>query len=53
VIAVESKPDRQKLAKRFGADVAIDPTKGDLVEEVMHLTGGAGVDGAIEALVIQ
>jgi hypothetical protein len=30
--AVESKPDRQKLAKRFGADVVIDPTKGDLEE---------------------
>jgi isopropanol dehydrogenase (NADP+) len=50
VIAVDSKPDRQKLAKRFGADVIIDPTKGDLVEEIRQLTGGVGVDGAIEAL---
>jgi isopropanol dehydrogenase (NADP+) len=28
----------------------IDPTKGDLIEQIMQLTGGVGVDGAIEAL---
>jgi threonine dehydrogenase-like Zn-dependent dehydrogenase len=50
VIAVESKPDRQKLALRFGADVVVDPTTGDPVEQIMQLTGGVGVDGAIEAL---
>jgi threonine dehydrogenase-like Zn-dependent dehydrogenase len=50
VIAVESKPDRQKLAKRFGADVVVDPTQGDPVEQIMRLTGGVGVDGAVEAL---
>lgn len=50
VIAVESKPDRQKLAKRFGADVVVDPGKEEVVEQIMRLTGGVGVDGAIEAL---
>lgn len=50
VIAVESKPDRQKLARRVGADVVVDPTRGDPVEQIMQLTGGIGVDGAIEAV---
>jgi threonine dehydrogenase-like Zn-dependent dehydrogenase len=50
VIAVESKPDRQKLAMRFGADVVVDPTNGEPVEQIIRLTGGVGVDGAIEAL---
>jgi isopropanol dehydrogenase (NADP+) len=50
VVAVESKPDRQKLAIRFGADVVVDPTKRGSVEQILQLTGGIGVDGAIEAL---
>jgi threonine dehydrogenase-like Zn-dependent dehydrogenase len=49
VIAVESRPDRQALARRFGADVVVDHTAGDPVEQVMDLTGGVGVDAAIEA----
>ena len=50
VIAVESKPDRQKLARRCGADMVVDPTQGDPVEQIMQATGGVGVDAAIEAL---
>ncbi|HXR24747.1 MAG TPA: zinc-binding dehydrogenase, partial [Candidatus Binataceae bacterium] len=50
VIAVESKPNRQKLAKRFGADLIVDPTSGDTVEQIMNATGGVGVDSAIEAI---
>jgi threonine dehydrogenase-like Zn-dependent dehydrogenase len=49
VIAVESKPDRQKLARTFGADEVVDFTKGDPVEQIMDLTDGQGVDAAIEA----
>ena len=49
VIAVESRPERQALAKRFGADVIVDHTEGDPVEQIMQLTGGKGVDAAIEA----
>ena len=49
IIAVESKPERQILAKRFGADVIVDFTQGDPVEQIMELTGGQGVDAAIEA----
>jgi threonine dehydrogenase-like Zn-dependent dehydrogenase len=50
VIAVESKPDRKELAKRVGADVVVDPTQGDVVEQIRQLTNGVGVDSAIEAL---
>jgi isopropanol dehydrogenase (NADP+) len=50
VIAVESKPRRKELAKRFGADVVVDPGEGDVVEAIRRLTDGIGVDSAIEAL---
>jgi isopropanol dehydrogenase (NADP+) len=49
IIAVESRPERQALAKRFGADDIVDFSKGDAVEQIMDLTGGVGVDAAIEA----
>ena len=50
VIAVESVPNRQALARQFGADVVLDHTKVDVVAEIRRLTGGDGVDGAIECL---
>jgi threonine dehydrogenase-like Zn-dependent dehydrogenase len=50
VIAVESKPDRAALAKKLGADVVINPTQGDVAEQIHQLTHGEGVDSAIEAL---
>jgi threonine dehydrogenase-like Zn-dependent dehydrogenase len=50
IIAVEGRPERQELAKRFGADVVVDPARGDPVPEIQRLTGGVGVDAAIEAV---
>jgi threonine dehydrogenase-like Zn-dependent dehydrogenase len=50
IIAVESVPRRQELARYYGADVILDHTKEDVVERVRALTGGLGVDSAIEAL---
>jgi threonine dehydrogenase-like Zn-dependent dehydrogenase len=50
VIAVESIAQRQELARHYGADVVIDHTKEDPVEAIRRLTGGEGVDSAIEAL---
>jgi threonine dehydrogenase-like Zn-dependent dehydrogenase len=50
VIGVESVPNRQKLAQTYGADEIVDFTKHDVVERVMELTDGEGVDTAIEAL---
>jgi threonine dehydrogenase-like Zn-dependent dehydrogenase len=50
IIAVESDPVRAEMAKRMGADVVVDHTKTDAVEEIRRLTNGKGVDVAIEAL---
>ena len=49
IIAVESRPERQKLAQHFGADHIVDFTEGDPVDQIMELTDGVGVDAAIEA----
>ena len=50
VIGVESVPRRQDLARQYGADVVVDFSREDPVERIMALTGGIGVDTAIEAL---
>ncbi len=50
VIAVDSIPHRLQLAKEYGADVTIDLSKVDPIEKIMELTGGQGVDSAIEAV---
>lgn len=50
VIAVEGIPRRADLARRYGADEVVDPAKQDPVARILDLTGGAGVDSAIEAL---
>lgn len=50
IIAVESVPARQAMARRLGADEVVDFAKVDPVEEIMRLTDGRGVDVAIEAL---
>lgn len=49
IIAVESRPERQELARGFGADHVVDFTQGDSVEQIMEFTGDQGVDAAIEA----
>lgn len=50
VIAVETMPERQKLARHYGADEVIDFQKEDVVEAILKLTDGQGVDASIEAL---
>ena len=52
VIAIGAPADRLDLAKRMGADIAIDlqqTTEASRREEILSATGGAGVDVAIEA----
>ncbi|HEY8446937.1 MAG TPA: alcohol dehydrogenase catalytic domain-containing protein [Thermomicrobiales bacterium] len=49
LIALDTKQYRLDLAKQFGADVAIDVTKGDAVQQVLDLTEGYGCDVYIEA----
>ncbi len=50
IIAVESDPVRIAMARRMGAKVVINPLTYDVVEEIRRITGGRGVDVAIEAL---
>lgn len=50
IIAVESVPARQKLARHYGADLVVDFSKEDVVQRILDLTAGIGVDTAIEAL---
>lgn len=50
IIAVESVPRRQDLARTYGADVIADFSKEDVVQRILALTEGQGVDTAIEAL---
>jgi threonine dehydrogenase-like Zn-dependent dehydrogenase len=50
VIGVDSVPKRAELARLYGADEIVDHSKEDAVKRIMALTGGVGVDAAIEAL---
>lgn len=49
VIGVDGDDFRLQMARRMGADVALDYRAVDVVEEVRRLTGG-GADVSIEAL---
>ena len=48
VIAIETSPERMKLAKDFGADAVIDATKENPIEKLKELTHGEGVDFSLE-----
>ena len=50
VIGVARLPDRLAMSRKLGADHVVDSSKVDPVEEILRLTGGRGVDVAIEAL---
>jgi len=50
IFAVDMLPERLEMARRLGADYLINSTQTDPVDEILRLTGGRGVDVAIEAL---
>jgi alcohol dehydrogenase len=50
IIAIDLADARLERALEFGADVAINSGTTDAVAEVMKLTGGLGVDVAVEAV---
>ena len=50
VIGVDRLPGRLAIARQMGADHIVDASKVDAVEDILRLTGGRGVDVAIEAL---
>ena len=53
IIAVDGNDHRLEISRKLGADVALNFSKVDVVEEVLRLTGGKGADSAIEALGLQ
>ncbi|TBW35740.1 NAD(P)-dependent alcohol dehydrogenase [Azotobacter chroococcum] len=50
IIAIDGVNKRLEIARRLGADVTLNFREVDVVEEILKLTGGRGVDASIEAL---
>jgi threonine dehydrogenase-like Zn-dependent dehydrogenase len=50
IIALSRNPSRQALAKEFGATDIVEERGEAAIEAVMRLTGGAGVDRALECV---
>ena len=50
ILVIDLDDNRLEVAKQFGATEVINSTDGKAVEKVMALTGGKGVDVAIEAV---
>ena len=53
IIAIDANSERLAMAKKLGADITLNYTKVDVVDEIMKITGGRGVDSSIEALGLQ
>ena len=49
LIVLDTKQDRLDLAKRFGADIVMNPLETDVVTAVKEMTDGYGCDVYIEA----
>ncbi|MCY3740389.1 MAG: alcohol dehydrogenase catalytic domain-containing protein [Candidatus Poribacteria bacterium] len=49
LIAIDLMPKRLEVAKKLGADIGINPSETDAVQEVLDLTEGYGCDVYIEA----
>lgn len=50
IIAVDGNDHRLGISKTMGADITLNFKNCDVVDEIMKLTGGKGVDSSIEAL---
>jgi len=50
IVGIDPVAKRREIAQRFGATVTLDPRTDDVVARLKELTGGRGVDVAIEAL---
>ncbi|NVK46342.1 MAG: zinc-dependent alcohol dehydrogenase family protein [Rhodobacteraceae bacterium] len=50
IVMIDMDPARLELAKQFGATDTLQVGSVDVVEEIMKMTGGLGVDVAIEAV---
>ncbi len=49
-IVADLDDNRLKMAKELGATITLNPGKDDVVAEIMKITGGRGVDVAIEVV---
>lgn len=49
LVVLDMKDDRLDLAKKFGADIVMNPAKVDVVKEIKDMTEGYGCDTYIEA----
>ena len=50
IIALSRHPQRQQLAREFGATDVVEARGGEATEAVLSLTGGVGVDAALECV---
>ncbi len=50
IFALSGNPDRQKLAREFGATDIVEGRGDEATEAVMELTGGIGVDATLECV---
>ena len=50
IIMIDLDNNRLEVGKRFGATATVNSAAGDAAQQVMKLTGGRGVDTAIEAV---
>ncbi|OUM02272.1 zinc-dependent alcohol dehydrogenase family protein [Variovorax sp. JS1663] len=50
IIMIDLDDNRLAVGKRFGATATVNSAAGDAAQQVMKLTGGRGVDTAIEAV---
>lgn len=53
IIAIDGNNDRLEMAQKMGADITLNFKEVDVVDEIMKLTNGRGVDSSIEALGLQ
>lgn len=49
LIVLDLKEERLEMARKFGADIVMNPAKEDVVQRVKDLTGGYGCDIYVEA----
>lgn len=50
IIAVDGNDHRLAMARKMGADLTLNFKNCDVIDEILKLTGGRGVDSSIEAL---
>ncbi|WP_301358362.1 NAD(P)-dependent alcohol dehydrogenase [Stutzerimonas nitrititolerans] len=50
IIVVDGVEERLAISRQMGADVTLNFRDVDVIEEILKITGGRGVDAAIEAL---